>query len=292
MNWKDVPSLSSLKAFEATARLKNFSKAARELNVTHAAIAQHVRSLEDYFAESFVLRQGRGLEVTPKGAALANSLNDGFSTIIDGVNTLQSHSENRPLNITMTPAFASNWLMPRIGSFWSQYPDITINLNPSVQTVDLNTGEADMAIRFGNGNWPEFDVLPLVKDRFIVVASPDFMKDYSIDCLDQAQHLPWFFQSIMYERRLLFKSEGLDLGQATVTMLETNELVLSAVRSNAGLTLQPYALVEQAICDGVLQQLCELKDDGLGYYLVTKKGRETPALHTFKKWLQRVAKDT
>jgi LysR family glycine cleavage system transcriptional activator len=292
MNWHKIPSLSSLRAFEATARLKSFSKAARELNVTHAAIAQHVRNLESYFSEPLVTRQGRGMATTAKGYDFAESLKSGFSIIASGVEDLQTHSETRPINISLTPTFASNWLMPRMGNFWTKHPDITVNLSPNNQAVDLSTGEIDMAIRFGKGDWPELDVIPLVKDRFVVVASHGFMKDRTVTCLDEAHNLPWFLQNIMYEKRLLVENEGLDIDQAKVTMLETNELVLSAVKANAGLSLQPYALVEQAISDGSMQIICDLKDHGMGYYIVTKKGRETPPLRIFKKWLLRVAKET
>ena len=291
MDWRNIPSLASLRAFEATARLKSFSKAARELNVAHASIVQHVRNLEAYFSETLVTRQGRGMVTTEKGATLSDSLQSGFSIIAHGVEELRMHSKLRPVNVSLTPAFASNWLMPRMGSFWANHPDITINLNPSVQSVDLDSGEADMAIRFGKGDWPGLDVAALVKDKFIVVASTEFTKKNPIDCLEKAQNLPWFFQTIMYEKRMLVENEGLDLAQAKVTMFETNELVLSAVKSGAGLTLQPYALVETAISDGSLQKICELKDDGLGYYVVTKKGRETPSLLIFKKWLLCAAKE-
>lgn len=291
MDWHNIPSLSSLRAFEATARLKSFSKAARELNVTHAAIAQHVRNLESYFSEPLVTRAGRGMATTPKGSDFAESLKSGLSIIASGVEDLQTHSETRPVNISLTPTFASNWLMPRMGSFWTNHPDITVNLSPNNQVVDLSTGETDMAICFGKGGWTGLDVIPLVKDRFVVVAGHGFMKDRIITCLDEAQNLPWFFQSIMYERRLLVENEGLDLTQAKITMLETNELVLSAVKANAGLSLQPYALVEQAISEGTLQKICALKDHGMGYYIVTKKDRETRSLQVFKKWLLGVAKE-
>lgn len=291
MDWHKIPSLSSLRAFEATARLKSFSKAARELNVTHAAIAQHVRNLESYFSEPLVTRQGRGMMTTPKGYDLAKSLKSGFSIIASGVEDLQTHSETRPVNISLTPTFAANWLMPRMGAFWTKHPDITVNLSPNNQTVDLSTGETDMAIRFGKGDWPDLDVIPLVKDKFVVVAGHGFMKDRTVTCLSEAHNLPWFFQSIMYEKRLLVENEGLDLSQAKITMLETNELVISAVKANAGLSLQPYALVEQAIAEGALLKICELKDHGMGYYLVTKKDRETRSLRIFKKWLLKVAKE-
>ena len=291
MDWHKIPSLSSLRAFEATARLSSFSKAARELNVTHAAIAQHVRNLENYFSHQLVERQGRNMVVTEKGAALSESLKSGFATIADGVDRLQQFNEDRPINISMTPAFASNWLMPRICSFWEAHPEVTVNLNPSVKLIDMVNDGFDMTIRFGDGNWPNLNVEPLVTDEFLVVASPSLIKGRNVDCLADVQGLPWMFQTYMHERRTLVKSEGVDLDEANITMFETNELVLSAVRAGLGLSLQPAALVEQDIASEVFVKICKLKDRGLGYYMITRKDRETPALVKFQKWLRRIAKN-
>ena len=69
MDWHDIPSLAALRAFEAAARHESLSAAARELNVTHAAVAQHVRALEQEFADSLLVRQGRGVTATPAGRA-------------------------------------------------------------------------------------------------------------------------------------------------------------------------------------------------------------------------------
>jgi LysR family glycine cleavage system transcriptional activator len=92
MNWAKIPSLAALRAFEAAARCQNFSKAARELNVTPAAVAHHVRSLEADFSESLIVRQGRGVAVTSSGQILAEHLQKGFGVIADGIDQLRSQS--------------------------------------------------------------------------------------------------------------------------------------------------------------------------------------------------------
>ena len=89
MDWRDIPSLSALRAFEAAARLESFSGAARALNVTHAAIAQHVRALEDEFGETLMERQGRNMVPTPAGRRFAHDLEAGFSEIAAGVRALR-----------------------------------------------------------------------------------------------------------------------------------------------------------------------------------------------------------
>jgi LysR family glycine cleavage system transcriptional activator len=290
MDWHNIPSLASLRAFEATARLSSFSKAARELNVTHAAIAQHVRNLETYFTETLVVRRGRGMAVTEKGAALADSLQAGFLTIAEGVETLQHFSDDRPLNISLTPAFAANWLMPRIGAFWAENPAITVNLNPSARNVDLAQDGIDMAIRFGLGSWQGLHSEALTNGDHVVVVKPDLVKGRIIHTLKDVADIPWLFEGHMMESKAMIENEGVDLTDAKISVFSTNELVLSAVRAGLGMSAHPLALVEREIEAGSLTKICALKDDSLGYYMVTRKDRETPALLTFKKWLRRAAK--
>jgi len=290
MDWHNIPSLASLRAFEATARLSSFSKAARELNVTHAAIAQHVRNLETYFAETLVVRRGRGMAVTEKGASLADSLQTGFLTIAEGVEALRQFSDGRPLNISLTPAFAANWLMPRIGAFWAEYPEITVNLNPSVHVVDLVQDGIDMAIRFGRGDWQGLHSEALTNGDHVVVVKPDLVKGRIIHSLKDVADIPWMFEGHMMESKAMIENEGIDLTDAKISTFSTNELVLSAVRAGLGMSVHPLALVEKEIEAGTLANICSLKDDGLGYYMVTRKGRVTPALLQFQKWLRRAAK--
>ncbi|PIB26513.1 hypothetical protein BFP76_11430 [Amylibacter kogurei] len=289
MDWATIPSLSWLRAFEATARLGSFSSAAQELNVTHAAIAQNVRALENYFAQTLVMRRGRGMVATAEGRALADSLANGFSLIADGVETLHSHNTQRPLNISITPAFAASWLMPRIGEFWAAHPDITVNLSPTTQLVDLAKDGFDMGIRFGNGDWAGLESEHLTSGNIIVVARADLVAGRKIKTLHDVCDLTWLFESHMLERKALVENEGIDLRDCKVSMLNTSELVLAATRSGLGMSLQPQALVTPAIQSGELAKICALRDDGLGYYMVTRSGRETPALRVFQKWLRRAA---
>jgi LysR family glycine cleavage system transcriptional activator len=79
-----LPSLTALRAFAATAELRSFSQAARALNVTHAAVAQQVRALEDQLGRPLVQREGRGVSLTTDGEHLADALNEGFSAMQRG----------------------------------------------------------------------------------------------------------------------------------------------------------------------------------------------------------------
>lgn len=171
VDWKTFPSLTALRAFEAAARLQNFSRAARDLNVTHAAIAQQVRALEVDLGRELIYRQGRGLALTPEGAKLAQALTDGFHGIEVAVNDLRGTDPNAPLRVTLTPAFAAQWLIPRLGAFWKAHPEIGLSLHPEHRVTDLRRDGLDLAIRFGDGKWPGVEAEFLTSAHYIIVAA-------------------------------------------------------------------------------------------------------------------------
>ncbi len=292
MDWTRVPSLAALRAFEAAARHQSFSAAARELNVTHAAIAHHVRSLEVEFSENLVTRQGRGVAITSVGLQLAEDLQSGFSTISEGVERLRSRHEGRPLCISITPAFATNWLMPRIGEFWAKHPEITLNIHPSIDPVDLQKDGYDLAIRYGCGSWPKLKSELLTDGDFWVVAHPDLIKDRNVTCVPDVADLPWLMEKHTMERKSILEREGIDFEKIQATLLNTNGLVLSAAAAGLGVTLQPKSLVEGKIEAGELVKICELSQPDLGYYIVTLPDRQAKGLRPFLNWLRSKAPQT
>lgn len=290
MDWGNIPSLASLRAFEAAVRCQNLSAAARELNVTHAAIAQHVRNLEATFGETLLQRQGRGVAPTIQGAKLAESLRNGFEIIASGVKDLQSYGLKRPLNISVTPVFANNWLMPRIGDFWAKHPEIQLNINPASNLVDLKKDGFDLGIRYGDGEWPNLTSELLTDGDFWVVAHPDLIEGRQVNCLQDVDDLPWLLESHMMERRAIVEREGLDFDNIGHTLLETNALVMSGLAAGLGVSVQPKALVEREVNTGKLAKICELDKIGLGYHIVTLPNVERNSLRIFIKWLRSVAR--
>ncbi|SFJ31328.1 LysR family transcriptional regulator [Jannaschia pohangensis] len=289
MNWKDVPPLAALRAFEAAARHRSLSEAASELNVTHAAIGQHVRKLEALLSQSLVVRQGRGIAVTPTGLQLADALTDGFGTIAEAVAALRNDAETRPLVLSVTPAFATNWLMPRIGDFWTRHPDIPLNISPSIDILDLRRDGIDMAIRHGAGQWPGLDVELLTDGQYWVVAHPRLMAGRTANCLQDVADLPWLLEHYMMERRAMIEQEGIDLEQVRIQLMATNWMVLSAAQAGHGLTVQPKSLVDRQVEAGDFVKICELSSGPLAYYIVTQPDQVSPRLRKLRRWLHEQA---
>lgn len=291
MDWRSLPSLATLRAFETAARHQNLSQAARELNVTHAAISQHVRRLEEELGEPLLLRQGRGMALTDAGRLLAENLGNGFATIADGIEQIRQRGQDRPVQISVTPAFASHWLMPRIGSFWSEHPEIKISINPSANLVDLRRDGVDLAVRYGDGNWPGVDTELLTDGEFVVVSHPDLVRGRQVNSLSDLVDLPWVMEDHMMERRRIVEEEGIDLDEVKLTTMQTSDLVSSAVAAGLGVSVQPRSLVEAQIEAGAVVSLYRISQSELGYYILTRPGAVTQNTETFRKWLRRTGID-
>ena len=286
MDWRRIPSLASLRAFEAAARHQSFVKAASELNVTQAAIAQHVRKLEQDLSEPLVVRQGRGIRVTEIGSTLADSLNDAFAKIGRSIDDIRDRTESRPLVISTTPAFAANWLMPKLKTFWERNPEIELTIEPDVELLDLQRNRIDLAIRFGAGDWPGVHAELLTGGEFWVVASSGLNINPETSCVADVVDQTWLFEDSMLERKAMVESEGVDFARVRTTLLKTNSLVLAAVGSGLGVSIQAKSLVEDDVANGKLIKICKLSQDNLGYYLVYNKDAVNPQLRTLVKWLR------
>ena len=289
MNWRDIPSLAALRAFEAAARAGSFSAAAQELNVTHAAIAQHVRAVEAHLGLSLLVREGRGMALTESGAQLAAALADGFGQIVTGVRVIRDAAEARPLAISVTPTFAENWLMPRFSDFWAKHPGFELAITPSMAVVDLRRDGYDMAIRYGEGDWPGVEATHLVSADYTVVAAPALLAGRTVTRFDDLYDLPWLFETIHREPRRWAEGSGLEPACCQIKEIATLTMLLSAVRAGAGVTVVSSALVSDDLAAGRLVSLMQETRDRTGYYIVHAPGVLPDRVKTLKNWLLRAA---
>lgn len=285
-----MPSLSALRAFEAAARTGSLSAAARELNVTHAAVAQHLRTLSDHFGEPLMRREGQGMTPTPPGRLLAAALSEGFGRIAEGVEELRAADEERPLRITTTPSFAENWLMPRLGQFWTDHPDIPLSIAPATDNLDLRSGGFDMAIRYGRGGWKGLEESFLVSAGFVIAAAPRLLEARPEFREGDLRGATWLFETEYQEPRIWAEETGLIDARTRIVELPTVGLILSGVRSGLGVAVLFRPLLEADLAAGSITILREIAREGLGYYVLTRPGTFSAARQTFVKWLRRQAR--
>ena len=191
MNWRDLPPLASLRAFSAFSQSGSVKLAGVALNVSHAAISQHLRALEAHLGLSLVDRSGRALSLTQEGDQLARALDLGFGAIGAAVQDLKGADADRPLHISCTSSFAASWLMPRLPGFRALHPEINLMLDPSPELVILKPGGIDLAIRYGRGDWPGLEVETLLASPMVIVAAPGLLKTKGKITPVELANYPW-----------------------------------------------------------------------------------------------------
>ncbi|NDV02649.1 LysR substrate-binding domain-containing protein [Pseudoroseicyclus tamaricis] len=285
MDWRTLPPLASLRAFEAAARTRGFTRAAEELNVTHAAIVQQVRSLESALGLPLARREGRGIALTEEGAALSAALTKGFEEIELAVAELKGRDEGGPLRVSMTPRFATHWLVPRLGAFWKLHPDIPISMSPSRELVDLTRDHFDLAIRFGDGNWPGLETERLFSAHFTIVASPRLGLKGPLTVEELAeQH--WIIEDDWPEQFAYLSRQGLDISSIRRTHMPTEDMAASAVDAGIGIGAAITAMAQDDLDAGRLVALHATEETRLGYWICRRPGPVREDLRTFLRWLR------
>lgn len=286
IDWKTFPSLTALRAFEAASRLQSFFAAARALNVTHAAVSQQVRGLQDHLGHALIYRDGRGLAMTNEGAKLSVALAEGFRIIDLAIADLHSLDKGAPLRVTMTPAFAAQWLMPRLGGFWAAHPEVPLSIHPEKRLADLRREPLDLGIRFGNGTWPGLEAEFLTAAHYVIVGAPSLLAGRTSLTHAEMSEMDWVIEQDWPEALAWLKTFGLKPDAMNIAYIPTEELALSAARQGYGLHVEAAALVEQDVTSGALVAVASIRDDSLAYYMVTRPGPKRAEVKTFIKWLK------
>ncbi len=288
MDWIDFPSLNSLRAFAAVAETGSYSRAGAGLNVSHAAVSQQVKALEARLGVTLIVREGRGLKLTDEGAALARHLARGLAAIREGVDALTGADTTRPVQVTMSPAFAVSWLMPRIMDFQHRHPGVTLMLSPTAEVLELTPGGIDMAIRFGDGDWPGMQVTSFLLPDMVVVAARELVGRRAITDLARLAEMPWLQELGTNEVAEWMERQGVTPRRPLKITHMPGNLIMGAVRRGDGLTYTARCFVDEEIRSGKLVELSSENDTG-GYYIVTRPGVLRPPVRAFVKWLKHQA---
>jgi DNA-binding transcriptional LysR family regulator len=173
-----VPSLTALVEFEAVARLGSFTYAASELGVTQSAVSRQVRFLEDTLGVQLFHRLHRSIDLTSEGEALYVVVAESMQKIAGVFDRLVTGTEQRELVLASTAAFSQFRLLPRLAKLKKLDPPLQLRLSTDMFTADLRHVEVDVAVRYGDGNWPDGTSTLLFDVEVFPVCSREFLEEY------------------------------------------------------------------------------------------------------------------
>ena len=261
------PNLNSLKMFDAAARHLNFRLAAEELNLTQGAVAQQVRRLEADLGLALFLRKARGLELTEIGGDYHRRIHRGLVIIEEA--TRQLLPQNSTITLSITPSFASKWLVPRLAEFNRAYPGIEVRTVASEGIANFHTDGVDIAIRQGQppfGDELQAQLLAPLDLRAVCnadlaqeIAAVEQVEDFVDYPLIQDSHNLW--DKLFAEADIAPAQRPLQFNQTTLAM--------DAAANGQGIALAPRILLDSDITQGRLVELWQdRRSNQGGYYIV------------------------
>ncbi|QQS10534.1 MAG: transcriptional regulator GcvA [Rhodospirillales bacterium] len=288
---RSLPSLNGLRAFEAAARHLSFTSAAEELAVTQAAVSHQIRGLESRLGLKLFVRRNREILLSEAGQSYLPGIRQAFDLLHDATEKLLKKDASRPLTVTTTASFATKWLVPRLGAFQQEHPDIDVRISTNTSLVDFSRDDIDLGIRYGHGHWAGLHAERLVAEDIFPVCSPALLKG------PNAIRKP----SDLKSRTLLHVQQFRDDWQVWLTAAGVKgvdpsrglrfDLALAAIQAatdGLGVLIGHRPLVENDIKAGRLVAPFDVKlPSDSAYYVVAPAERlRRPKIKAFVGWLR------
>ncbi|HEY6630664.1 MAG TPA: LysR substrate-binding domain-containing protein [Rhizobiaceae bacterium] len=285
--------LNGLRAVEAVARRGSLQKAADELGVSASAVSQLVNRAEKQIGRPVFERTRSGLVPTEFGRRFCERLSTAFRELSGAMALAEDASDNR-LVVSVAPAFAARWLVPRLSRFYTAHPEIMLRIDASTRLADLDRSDIDVAIRMGDGRWPGVNAELLFAQRIFPVCAPAIAA--RLKRVEDLSH-EWVIreENGMVEWERWFAQAGVsDITLQMGASFTDPNLCLEAAIGGQGVMLASQLLAADALADGRLVAPFGITaDSGFGYFVATSASKKpSRKVKAFADWLMREAEKT
>lgn len=286
----NLPSLRSLKSFESAARHLSFKVAAEELNVTPSAVSHQIKNLEDELGFPLFKRLNRALSLTQAGAAYLEIVQKAFNILRQGEQDISRRFGKPSITASIMPFLANELVIPNLLGFQQRYPDIELKLEVAAKAPDFNQSDADIAIRFGLGNWPDVIAEKLSDISGMPVCSPAFLESHPINSHEDIIDLPLINLGSGHNAwNLWAKHVNLPPFEPKSTLhMDVLLAHYQAVEQGLGVGIGVLPLVKPMIKAGrLVAPFPETVQIEEAYYLIIRPGQEErPEIVAFANWLK------
>jgi LysR family glycine cleavage system transcriptional activator len=287
---RSLPPLNPLRTFESAARHRSFTRAAEELHVTQAAVSRQVATLEDYLGFKLFRRQNRDLEITDVGVRYAKAISRGFDIIEAATDVLPiGRPHARSLNVRTYTTFAQCWLIPRLPRFLELHPNINLHLRTSVDEVDFDKDDVQLAIHYGRVRQSGVVVEPFLHDVIDAACSPSLAARLGSPAdLGRLNDFP-LLQTVHRNQDwpLWLRKAGQDHSNKQVLMFESSVLAYQAAAEGIGFAMTQVALISKQLETGtlVLPFKRPLQRPHTHQLVYRPASEHVPALRAFRNWI-------
>ena len=291
--WKLLSSPRHVMVFEAAARHCSFTLAAQELNVQQPAVSAAIKQLEDSLGVALFNREHRRVTLTTAGLKLFTDISRVFEQLLASAQAVRQHRRTEYVTLNASSAFNFYWMMPRLTDLHTRHPGIDLRLQASDREPDIDAENISLAVRKGDGIWPDCEAVLIAPEEIYPVAAPRVMA-----AATNLRGLP----SLVHQRLIHLEEPvrerptwqqwfshfdiKIDTGSSGLR-LNDYALVLQAAIAGQGFAFGWRHITDPLVSDGVLHAKPEWTwKSGLGFYLVwSKKKPLSSTATTVRDWI-------
>ncbi|KIC10886.1 transcriptional regulator [Leisingera sp. ANG-M1] len=291
--WKLLTSPRHLIVFEAAARHGSFTRASEELNVQQPAVSAAIKQMEASLGVVLFRRSHRKVELTGAGMRLYTDVSKALEDVLASAKAVRQFGRNDHVTLNCSSAFAYYWVMPKLTRLHEAHPGIDLRLQSSDREPDINTEGISLAVRRGDGNWPDCHSALIAPEVIYPVASPRVMASaVNLATVPNLLHERLIhLEEPIRERpswKQWFAHFGVTGGPPAAGMrLNDYALVLQAAIAGEGFAFGWQHVTEPLIKQGLLAARKEWSwTTGAGFYLVWSKSQDlVPNAELVRQWL-------
>ncbi len=279
-----VPSANGLFAFEAAARHGSFTRAAAELNVSQAAVSYAVKRLEAFLGVALFERHHRRVALTEAGQRFHRDVSIGLSHIAASARDLRRRDRGGHVTLSISTAFATYWMLPRLARFRQAHPAIDLRLQTTDQDLDLAAEGIALGIRHGKGDWSDYESALFMAEEVHPVCSPGYLSAFGR--IRAARELPrhtLIHLDEPYRKRMgwsdWFAAAGIDSPWPEAGLrLNDYALVIHAALEGQGVALGWRHLTQGLVEQGhLVRPVSNAVRTGAGFYVVAPRAAPADA---------------
>jgi len=283
-----LPPLVAFRALEAAVRHRSYSRAAEELNVTHGAISQQIRRLEEQLGVPLFQRRGNGMEPLPAAVRIASSVSAAVTLLERSVEEVGPRNGFEPLVMSVEQGFARRWILPRLVRLREETGERDLDLRLENRLQDFVGESIDAAILYGDGVWPGLEASSLFMVRIFPVCSATFLQAHPLVELTDLYNVPLLRHTHpLWSWPHWFHALGFPPPSNRGMMFDDSSLMLDAAAEGAGVALARDVLVEEDLRSGrLIRPLAAEVESPWGYYFVWRAdGPKQARTLSLRDWL-------
>lgn len=226
------------------------------MSVSPSAVSQQIKLLEQQLGVKLFRRESRQLSLTLEGEQLYQTCSTALRMLRDARNNLAKTHDSRRLSLRVSPSFGVRWLGPRLSGFLEAHPDWDLRIDAAPDPTDFDREVMDLDIRYGTGQWMGLNVKPMVNDRVLPLASPDYLAKLKPDAdvgalFDQASLIDSARAICQWDYWLMRNEISTSANRKSILMDRSSMAIQLAV-DGAGIVLESLALASQEVAQGLL----------------------------------------